>query len=547
MDLTIIKELGIESEDYQEILDGLSALQDDCLERIEYVDDEEREEIEQTLDKIKTQLDAVKKIIKEKENESSEPSAKPKSNLIAVDDAIDTSAKKNIPIAVSEDELENSTSVKSEKEIKRDEKKKEEQLKAQADKIRKEAEANKKADDKVLKDKIKQDQTNANTSADSGAASNASSNDSSAPSAGISAITQGLNEYNNKNYSVAYQILNNAVNDSKNKTDPNYAFAEYVLAHMFKNSLGTTKDIQRAQFWFENSAKHKDPHGALEMGLDWSNRTPNSLAEDEEITRNALSYFKMAVDNSASDSGLLNLNKDAMNKYVYVCEKKPVTAIQLRLAYDYLNKLKELENDAYLKDQIEKRKSELKRAKKGSARKASGVYFSGVNDIVLIASILLIAFGFAMLSGGFLKEETFHGHVSFWSFTKLDSLHLPSFVYIVPKLISDLLNKITNISLQYEVIGDKGLYGLALVFFGFLIKSFTDADRQGKITFVVSTILSFVPAIIIMMAVFTKLNIYDTVYKHTVYTGKDIIVLGICTIVCILLSKIPHWIKETFL
>lgn len=560
MNLDFIKELGIEAEDNEEILAGLQVFLDDYLDQVEYVDDEdERADIEGKIKTIKEQIDLVKKIIEENEASSNdEETQKPKSVLIAVEEE----TKKNIPIAVSEKELRKEEEKDEKKKAKRDEDHIK-QLQAEADKLKKENAASKKADDKSLKDKIQDDKkaaaaSTAASSTSSTDTSNSSSTSSNGATNATGDIAKGLIEYANKNFNEAYNLLNVAVNDSKNSKDPQIGYAEFVLAEMYKHGQGSApKDEQRAEFWYDKSASHKNPHAAFELGINWGNRTPGSVAEADEIIVKSLKYFEMAVDNSAMDPNLINVYKNSMDRYIMVCEQKTVANSHIKKACDYIDKLASLENDAYLKEQLKKRKTALKSSKSSSTVKSSGtarlVAFNGINDIGILVSILLFIVGAMAVSRGILFYDSQSGLKSFWTFQSIASWADPgdsAFIDFLMKM-SDFVGQIFrrgNYCIP-DFLNCAGHRGLFIMCIATVIATLTDRIDQGRITMYVSNVLSFVPAAIVGMGLMTKLFNWHEYSRYDVWM-MDIVAAAVFALlfmcVGVIIGKIIIFVKYMF-
>lgn len=508
MNLDIIKGLGIETEDFEEILAELQALQDDYLDQVEYIDDEEeRSDIEEKIKTIKEQIDLIK----------AEPPKK--SSLIAVEEE----EKKNIPIAVSEKELRKEEAKADKKKAKREEDHQKE-LQAEADKLIKENAANKKAEDKAIKDKIKDDKKAVADTPASSSSTDTSGAGTSGAAASVASgdIAKGIAEYAKSDYTNAYATLNAAVNDAKNSRDPQLGMAEYLLAQMYKNGQGVpNKDKQRAEFWFEKAAEHKNPHAALETGISWGNRTPGSVAEADEIIKKSLKYFELAVDNSALDPKLINIYKDAMDKYIQVCESKTVANSHLRQAYDYLDKLVSLEKDAYLKEQIKKRKEALKNSKKAagssiSSGGASLVMINGVSDGALLVSVLLYIIG-AMemcrgLIDGALKTtpsplEGLQKILEFKFLAPIDEWgHSYNFFGGMSYKIADIVSDITDIYTE-DLGGYVFFAGVSIMMVATAIQVFTVKKSQGRLTRILTSVLSFVPTLIITFGLLTRITV----------------------------------------
>lgn len=379
MDFDKIKELGIESEDLQEILKLLDEMQSDYLERLEYAESsEERMQMEKQLDEIAKQYKLVKAELKKASGSKAQ----------------NKTEKLNIPVAAQLDDVKVSASSNDLNQEKKDklafknDKLHEKELRKQVDQKKKESlqqqKEEKKEAGKELKKKVNEDKKIAE-------------NNNTSFSTSSDILGDALVAYHNGNYSSAFSGISNIVNDEKEseKYDKDkLGFAKYVLALMYKKGQGTKIDEQRANFWFEQGAKDGCPEACVECGLYWAGRTPQSVKEDEENVKNALKYFKQAVDGcKRNENKMKAIGKTAMEKYVGVCEKKSVLLIQLSQAYDYLDKLKDFERDAFIKSQIDKRKEDLKQSKKESKRKnrTNGVpsrRLSSLDGAYIIAKII---------------------------------------------------------------------------------------------------------------------------------------------------------------
>lgn len=528
MNFEIIKKLGIESEDLQEILDSLDEMQNDYIERMEFIDDEdERSETEAILNEITEQYNVVKKAIKDNN--------KKVSVLIPV--AEENNSKKNIPIAVSEKQIQ-----KEEKALLKENEKKqaehEKALKQKADELRKVQEAQKKEDEKAGNKRIEEDKKKSEETAN-----DSSTSASSAPSnGGLSPIDDALLEYKNKNYTAAFNKLNTAINTHTGPKDTDFASAEFILGKMCKDGSGIGgPDIQRAMFWFDNAAKHGNPDASVELGMIWSERQPKSAKEDQENVRNCLKYFKKAVDDSHGNPKYENSTAiSAMNKYVSVCEQKIVSGSSIRQAAEYLDKLKDRENDSYIKTQIDNRKKALKKSIKarksaaasngGGSRTAKYGRFAGLNDLFILVGKIIMLAGFMYLSSGLLNDMIGSVDKVLWTFEKLP---YKDGLVLLPELLSN----------RYFEAGlcEKGVFGIALVYIGCFINAFGSVEEQGSVSYVISAALMYMMAITIIMC---SLTIVKFTNNYFFYAPQDLAQIHKNVPLGMLLVSLPGIIKR---
>lgn len=327
MNEQLYSSLGIDKNaDLKTVLDALEEKQFEYLERSETVsDDSRKEEISSILKQIDEEIATVKEQIK------------------------------SISSSLILDEAENDSSAKSEEKVKEAAEKKEkvasrvDSLKQkEAEKQAKEAEKKKKEAEKAAQKQ--QAQASQNNNQNSGATSNAGP--APAPVKQVSNtstdITNGINSYNNQDYTTAFKVF-------KEMSEKGDASAQYLVAIMYLNGLGTSKDTDRALFWLKKSAETGEPAGQATYGalLVSSN--------DSKDINTGFKYLQMV-----SDKG----DTDAMIDYVNACLNGKGGKKEVTKAMDYCEKLKLATDDSFNKKKFDDAKTQLKSIKKNAGKNA---------------------------------------------------------------------------------------------------------------------------------------------------------------------------------
>lgn len=368
MDREKLLELEIEETDLEEIEDALEEKQNDLESRMDTAESngnlERKQELEKELQKV---FELMQQVRDEKETAKTETEETVVVKHGAVPVVSEESKEHTVPTVINEGEerVENvKKSIKEALGIKKDEqvqetkaskeqeaqeKKHEKDLKAKAAEIRKKAAKEERARSEAVTEPetdTEQNQTNHESKDEY-----------------TIAFERGIKEYADKKYDDALKDLLKVGNagEKSGLSKDKIGQAEQLIARMYQKGQGTTQDESRAIFWFEKAVGHKNVEGCLALGQLYADLTPKSPKAEKENVEKILKYFGLAGNYGS---------KAAKEKYVEVCinKKRHISNANIRQALKFLDDLIALEEDAYIKQLLVKKKKEVKQLKKSDTK-----------------------------------------------------------------------------------------------------------------------------------------------------------------------------------
>ncbi len=204
-----------------------------------------------------------------------------------------------------------------------------------------------------------------------------------------SRLAAALKNYYDRKYAKAREELRTLAN-AKDLSKEDISTAKFFYGKMLENGEGGPVDADAAKFWMEAAAKMRNVDALMWVGRKYAEMTPSSAADNVEITAKALKNFKKA------DKAQAGGNDIAKNKYIDICENKPIYRSAKNTACGFCDDLAEKQNDAYEKKKFDDKKELIKKNfKSNNAAKfsGSGTPIKDIRDIFVILGALLTLFG----------------------------------------------------------------------------------------------------------------------------------------------------------
>lgn len=188
----------------------------------------------------------------------------------------------------------------------------------------------------------------------------------------------GLVEYKKQNYEECFKI----VKESGEKEDSS---SQYLLALMYLDGLGVTKDVERSAFWMRKSAQAGEVAAQFMYGAMQIEKSGG----DRKKLKEGFRFLSMAAEQG---------DADAMRKFVNETLKHPENKNRIKTAIDYCDELKRMTDDSFNKKEMEDKKRKLREKKKMNGPKKLKI----VRWIFLL--ILLAGVGLGVMYKEEIKE-----------------------------------------------------------------------------------------------------------------------------------------------
>ncbi|MDD6037414.1 MAG: hypothetical protein PUD20_01240 [bacterium] len=541
MDIEKLKEWEIEETELDAIEDALEEKQNDIEARMDAAEsngnmvrknqlETELHEVETMLEEVKKEIEAAKsgpkdKIenIHQKDAHGAVPTAvdEPQEKKHVIPTVLDPAEELKDKVAGTLDRLKDKKKNLSSEERKTDcetadDKKHEAELKKQAAMLRKKAADKEASEYEKVEREIKEDAEKATKETVAGPVSKMEKKLMD----GVAAFAAGnMTEAYSKIYEVANAGKDAGLDVAK------LGESEQLLARMYRDGNGTTKDKKRALFWFEKAAEHGNVEGCLALGQNYAEITPKGPDEETSNRVNALKYFAKA--------GNLG-SKVGKEKFVEVCIKKKdlITGSDVKIACKFIDDLVALEKDEYIQQTLKEKKQELKSSAGSKAaaqrKRNSTAMIHDFRDVVTIAGALMAAFGVMLFCNNMLSEID-----TFWNFSKWIPEHLVTTrlpIAILPDIVQEFGRQQT------------GNWGMLFMLIGWCLTAITHVENRGTLTNIVCESSLYFSAIAGFMAYY--------IATKTVYSMESLVYLvmwSIALVIVLLIARIPGMIVRYFL
>lgn len=394
----LVDELAAEVSDFTEALEVLGEMSTEINERLAQVEDEDR------IAQLESKLKLVEGAQAELEQRAAAAPARARSVLI-VDDSEERleEIKSSVPVSIdAEEERQLSEQQKSKKE------KKPKAGKEKADDSSKKAE---REAEKLIKELKKEEKAKAasnvndggaqqtatgsdgSAAASSGTGANASNqtgtsdgtaSDSNSASKMDEDLANALKAYYEGHIGKARDELKNVAN-KKGMTRENSGAAKFLYGQMLEKGEGGPSDHDAAMFWIEAAAREKNTESLLWLGRYYAELTPPNEELKAEYADKSLKYFIQADKSVPTGSDV------AKEKYIDVCENRPVRHSAVKLACKYCDILRDKQTDAYESSQYDRKKEAIRNNYNTVGKKAKhsqNTMICGFRDVlVLLGSV----------------------------------------------------------------------------------------------------------------------------------------------------------------
>lgn len=206
--------------------------------------------------------------------------------------------------------------------------------------------------------------------------------DQAAP-AGRNDISAGLQSYKKGDYQTAFRIFS----ELSEKRDAN---AQLLLARMYEKGEGTSRNEDRARFWYKSSADIGNPDAQYAYGTLILANT--SSTDNEEEVKTGMTYLERAADQG---------HAEAMDRHIELALRGIKDSQRIYRAMGYCDIRTAQMKDSYDKNIYQDKKKALQEKRKNEARQEKAQKVP--TNISIIGNILYIV-GFLYLSRGIHPE-----------------------------------------------------------------------------------------------------------------------------------------------
>lgn len=206
--------------------------------------------------------------------------------------------------------------------------------------------------------------------------------DQAAP-AGRNDISAGLQSYKKGDYQTAFRIFS----ELSEKRDAN---AQLLLARMYEKGEGTSKNEDRARFWYKSSADIGNPDAQYAYGTLILANT--SSTDNEEEVKTGMTYLERAADQG---------HAEAMDRHIELALRGIKDSQRIYRAMGYCDIRTAQMKDSYDKNIYQDKKKALQEKRKNEARQEKAQKVP--TNISIIGNILYIV-GFLYLFRGIHPE-----------------------------------------------------------------------------------------------------------------------------------------------
>ena len=206
--------------------------------------------------------------------------------------------------------------------------------------------------------------------------------DQAAP-AGRNDISAGLQSYKKGDYQTAFRIFS----ELSEKRDAN---AQLLLARMYEKGEGTSRNEDRARFWYKSSADIGNPDAQYAYGTLILANT--SSTDNEEEVKTGMMYLERAADQG---------HAEAMDRHIELALRGIKDSQRIYRAMGYCDIRTAQMKDSYDKNIYQDKKKALQEKRKNEARQEKAQKVP--TNISIIGNILYIV-GFLYLFRGIHPE-----------------------------------------------------------------------------------------------------------------------------------------------
>ncbi len=206
--------------------------------------------------------------------------------------------------------------------------------------------------------------------------------DQAAP-AGRNDISAGLQSYKKGDYQTAFRIFS----ELSEKRDAN---AQLLLARMYEKGEGTSRNEDRARFWYKSSADIGNPDAQYAYGTLILANT--SSTDNEEEVKTGMTYLERAADQG---------HAEAMDRHIELALRGIKDSQRIYRAMGYCDIRTAQMKDSYDKNIYQDKKKALQEKRKNEARQEKAQKVP--TNISIIGNILYIV-GFLYLFRGIHPE-----------------------------------------------------------------------------------------------------------------------------------------------
>lgn len=206
--------------------------------------------------------------------------------------------------------------------------------------------------------------------------------DQAAP-AGRNDISAGLQSYKKGDYQTAFRIFS----ELSEKRDAN---AQLLLARMYEKGEGTSRNEDRARFWYKSSADIGNPDAQYAYGTLILVNT--SSTDNEEEVKTGMTYLERAADQG---------HAEAMDRHIELALRGIKDSQRIYRAMGYCDIRTAQMKDSYDKNIYQDKKKALQEKRKNEARQEKAQKVP--TNISIIGNILYIV-GFLYLFRGIHPE-----------------------------------------------------------------------------------------------------------------------------------------------
>ena len=224
----------------------------------------------------------------------------------------------------------------------------------------------------------------------------------------------------------------------------NHAKAQYMVARMYEQGLGTEPSAERADFWYRSAAQLGDPEAQYVYGTMLVGKSDSTNKKEDSHQAKGMALIKTAADHG---------HQAAMEKYVEECCKDLNGLVNLRCSLTYCDQLIQQSNDPYEKEKYARSKRSLiLQQLKITAKQAETIIVTVAYVLGVLVGLLGILYLLTSLSPDLYTENAL--------LQKIPAVTEESLIPV--KALWDWILTYTNII---------GAYGLQLVVFGQVIRA----------------------------------------------------------------------------